>query len=345
MSTKAPLDVPEPKLTYSPETSIYKSRTTEDVIFQWTKTVPIPLNHDYDYVINDEGPLLSEAMKLRDNKDLGLLFDSDTKTLRTLCNILIYSGYKLNLEVNSSQEYNHDGTQTTVKSELTEAIEGSGLNGVADLSYKASYYMLIEVFNPLNFEKVLEHAKGIAEWMRGPIQSSVNRNYDPLNEMGDAVELLINQPKLKEIVYKGDSWIVNCNLDDGCTVLRNEVTGEDIAVRYMGAGWGGIGCGKRVEVLVIGFKDYYWVDTGNRGFEDILVEGEDYVFDRSSEFTILSEPDIKVEPCVACENCRKCETESFKLNFCSRCKVVKYCCKECQKSDWKAHKICCIPAV
>jgi hypothetical protein len=40
-----------------------------------------------------------------------------------------------------------------------------------------------------------------------------------------------------------------------------------------------------------------------------------------------------------CENCARKGREGFKL--CSRCKAVRYCCVDCQKVDWRAHKKGC----
>ena len=41
--------------------------------------------------------------------------------------------------------------------------------------------------------------------------------------------------------------------------------------------------------------------------------------------------------------CWKCQKEETQLKTCARCKVSKYCSKQCQKSDWKEiHKIVCL---
>jgi hypothetical protein len=43
--------------------------------------------------------------------------------------------------------------------------------------------------------------------------------------------------------------------------------------------------------------------------------------------------------------CSKCHKPGMpKLLFCSRCHKVKYCSKDCQKADWKAHKHACAQA-
>ncbi|TDL24581.1 ankyrin [Rickenella mellea] len=42
----------------------------------------------------------------------------------------------------------------------------------------------------------------------------------------------------------------------------------------------------------------------------------------------------------ACKVCGKSPNEA-KLSFCAKCRLVKYCSRECQKNDWKAHKPMC----
>lgn len=41
------------------------------------------------------------------------------------------------------------------------------------------------------------------------------------------------------------------------------------------------------------------------------------------------------------KRCKFCKKETIILSKCSDCKCAKYCSKECQKLDWKIHKILC----
>ena len=41
--------------------------------------------------------------------------------------------------------------------------------------------------------------------------------------------------------------------------------------------------------------------------------------------------------------CAACAAQGPKLLCCSRCKLVHYCSRECQKQHWKAHKRVCKP--
>ncbi|CAG8948710.1 hypothetical protein HYFRA_00001831 [Hymenoscyphus fraxineus] len=42
-----------------------------------------------------------------------------------------------------------------------------------------------------------------------------------------------------------------------------------------------------------------------------------------------------------CQVCEKLPTMNNKLSLCQRCKLVHYCSRECQKIDWKEHKVVC----
>jgi hypothetical protein len=42
-----------------------------------------------------------------------------------------------------------------------------------------------------------------------------------------------------------------------------------------------------------------------------------------------------------CQVCKKGKAEGLKLSFCNSCRSVSYCSRECQKVDWKTHKVIC----
>ena len=44
-----------------------------------------------------------------------------------------------------------------------------------------------------------------------------------------------------------------------------------------------------------------------------------------------------------CANLCGADARSTKLQCCAACRVVNYCSKECQKTDWKRHKAECKP--
>lgn len=47
-------------------------------------------------------------------------------------------------------------------------------------------------------------------------------------------------------------------------------------------------------------------------------------------------------PVPRCHQCSSLERDDQKLMLCSGCKKVQYCSKDCQRFDWKAHKIVCM---
>lgn len=48
---------------------------------------------------------------------------------------------------------------------------------------------------------------------------------------------------------------------------------------------------------------------------------------------------------IECQKCNKTQEEhGTPLKLCAKCHNVRYCCRECQKADWKAHKKACSAA-
>ena len=88
------------------------------------------------------------------------------------------------------------------------------------------------------------------------------------------MEMLLYQPTLSKfnetyVAAPKDGWILDHDTDVGSKCLYDGVS-RGVAVRYIGAGLYGCRPGSRTDLLVLGFKDFYWVDTGSRGVEDFL---------------------------------------------------------------------------
>jgi len=51
------------------------------------------------------------------------------------------------------------------------------------------------------------------------------------------------------------------------------------------------------------------------------------------------------DPLQSCQNrgCDKATSNTQPLLICSGCKLASYCCKQCQRTDWKRHKQNCTP--
>ena len=45
---------------------------------------------------------------------------------------------------------------------------------------------------------------------------------------------------------------------------------------------------------------------------------------------------------LGCGCCGASEADGVSFSFCSRCKFIVYCSKECQKEHWKKHKTICL---
>ena len=81
-----------------------------------------------------------------------------------------------------------------------------------------------------------------------------------------------------------------------------------------------------------------------------------HIDEQTKEVSISNTQPISVDPkslysgntlVMKCGNskCHKIDCEEYGLNVqlsaCSRCKLIKYCSKECQTQDWKKHKSIC----
>jgi len=58
-----------------------------------------------------------------------------------------------------------------------------------------------------------------------------------------------------------------------------------------------------------------------------------------SDIQKIVQPDI--ECVLSYKVCANCGEKEKKLLSCANCQCVKYCCTECQRSDWRKHKAVC----
>lgn len=59
------------------------------------------------------------------------------------------------------------------------------------------------------------------------------------------------------------------------------------------------------------------------------------------DIEILNDCHIFKGPCANCNNPKRKDDENKRLLRCSGCKLVRYCCRECQFIDWTNHKVIC----
>ncbi|CAG8017467.1 unnamed protein product [Penicillium olsonii] len=71
-------------------------------------------------------------------------------------------------------------------------------------------------------------------------------------------------------------------------------------------------------------------------FTSALVEGP---LDLSSSGFAAKPPGEKKDGCRVCDNA--CKPDGSDLMNCSRCHTAKYCSRDCQRADWKEHKLVC----
>ncbi|KAI0791857.1 hypothetical protein C8Q75DRAFT_57617 [Abortiporus biennis] len=77
-------------------------------------------------------------------------------------------------------------------------------------------------------------------------------------------------------------------------------------------------------------------DTSSGEYIDFLRAASEMVYGPISGSTAGS-----AELAASCMFCNDEATAQQPLNRCSRCKLTRYCGAECQKTDWKRHKIFC----
>ena len=153
---------------------------TQDELKKFFKRSPVEYDPSYDYNLDygDSEPQLSIAMANRSKLDYGMVMPRDTKTLRTLCNIFIYSAVKLDIPKSESLgSFSFRDREAAEKAK--EEVDAAGLNGVQGLSWRSRMVVLRSIFAGEDAEdvwpRVYEHGKGVAEWMRGPLSEGTNR--------------------------------------------------------------------------------------------------------------------------------------------------------------------------
>ena len=84
--------------------------------------------------------------------------------------------------------------------------------------------------------------------------------------------------------------------------------------------------------------------TDNRGLNPLQVAGcsiDDIDEARIKRIEIYKE--FSSRDLISCKMCNKKDSEiEDELHVCSKCLNVVYCCRKCQKADWKEHKNVCI---
>ena len=55
--------------------------------------------------------------------------------------------------------------------------------------------------------------------------------------------------------------------------------------------------------------------------------------------------DTIVAPPTQCDHCKRASSPKLKIRACTRCFSVGYCSKDCQRKEWKKHKLICKPRI
>jgi len=259
------------------------------------------------------------------------------------------------------------------------------MNAIEYLPYSVRHCVYVDSFSPLvnseeNIKKIHEHAVSTAEWIRGPVSAAQNREYDPLGEMGDAVEVVtFFKDAFKWIPIPGP-FIVQEFDEEGCAFLVKDgaiykVKGvgrtprDAFKPKYDGKPLSG------ANVTIYPWYNCLFIDTG-RVDEEEGIDDFDAVRDAcgavddhaskdaSSALRLSAMFDLQYHPCFSLCNSRRQKAvekraaavakqekgevcancgggDAKKLQACGRCKVAKYCGVECQKANWKHHKGMC----
>jgi len=93
-------------------------------------------------------------------------------------------------------------------------------------------------------------------------------------------------------------------------------------------------------------KAHFWMKKARESNSKLGLPGDDSFLDKTRRVlgdNYAEDAKVVFQKCSR-EACDQREVEGQRFNKCSRCKKAVYCSKECQVSDWKAHKAVCGPA-
>ena len=80
----------------------------------------------------------------------------------------------------------------------------------------------------------------------------------------------------------------------------------------------------------------------NQASENLsLAEEQAILLEALEEAGIDSDDDLMLDDTGDCENCHRQPEKGLEIKKCSRCRITRYCSKECQKKDWSFHRFAC----
>ena len=186
---------------------------------------------------------------------------------------------------------------------MATSAASSSLSGAEDLDVPDRRAMLVEALGETNCRRVAEHGRTVAEWIRGPVTDKGGREYDPLNEMGEAVECLLLLGEGFRCPPMGGPWTVVRVSEEGAVLVKGGkgylVKGVGMSLEEaMGETWKGVPVGG-VDAVVCPFFGCYVADFGESPSEvgaELTAPGkgegqaEIEVETRSKEFDAMYEP-------------------------------------------------------
>jgi len=97
------------------------------------------------------------------------------------------------------------------------------------------------------------------------------------------------------------------------------------------------------SIIVSTLKELLWLSDPCRTTDAVDDDSGDIIIDSPEAFDAMVKDDIGIGKLQNCGYCYKYKVTSQK-NTCSKCKLVRYCDRICQKKGWKDHKLFCAPA-